>query len=97
LKRNMDRRPPMSERVRETVPCPRRGCGGTAVGEVEYLDGDGSEGERIVHWILDCRKCGYCEAESDNVGPWPPSGLKGPLQHGRNKDAVCAVSHLIVD
>jgi hypothetical protein len=49
----------MSERVRETVPCRRRGCGGTAVGEVEYLDGDGSEGERIVHWILDCRTCGF--------------------------------------
>ncbi len=48
----------MSERVRETVPCPRRDCGGTAVGEVEYPAG-GSEGERIVHWILDCATCGY--------------------------------------
>jgi hypothetical protein len=44
----------MSERVREIVPCPRQGCGGLAVAEVEYPDG-----ERIVRWILDCRTCGY--------------------------------------
>ncbi len=49
----------MQERVREIVPCPRRGCVGMAVAEVEYPDGRGSEGARIVHWILDCRTCGY--------------------------------------
>ena len=49
----------MSERVREIVPCPRRGCGGTAVAAVEHPDGGGNEGKCIVHWILDCRTCGY--------------------------------------
>jgi hypothetical protein len=49
----------MSERVREIVPCPRRDCGGAAVGEVEYPDGGGTDSEPIVHWILDCRTCGY--------------------------------------
>jgi len=48
----------MSERVREILPCPRRACAGNAAAEVEFPDG-GREGERIAHWILDCRTCGY--------------------------------------
>jgi hypothetical protein len=50
----------MSERVKETVQCPRHGCGGPALGEVEYSDaGGGTLRERTVRWILDCRTCGY--------------------------------------
>lgn len=49
-----------SQRVREIVPCPRRGCGGSALAELECPDvGTGSLRERTACWILDCGKCGY--------------------------------------
>jgi hypothetical protein len=34
-------------------------AGGTAQAEVQYPDEGGSQGERIVRWIMDCRTCGY--------------------------------------
>jgi hypothetical protein len=49
----------MSERVKETVPCPRQGCGGIALAEVEYSDAGGGTLCERVHWILDCWSCGY--------------------------------------
>lgn len=49
----------MVELRKEPVPCPQPDCGGTAQAEVQYPDGGGSQGERIVRWIMDCRTCGY--------------------------------------
>ena len=50
----------MPEHVKETVPCPRQGCGGIALAEIKYSDtGGGTLRERAVQWILDCRTCGY--------------------------------------